>query len=245
MIFGYCRVSTADQAADGTTSLEEQERKCWAIATLRGADSFNFTCFKDAGVSGTIPLDHRPGGSAMLEAATTGDVLIATKIDRMFRSTIDALKTMERLKERGIDVILADLNSEPVTSNGVGKLVFGLMAMFADFERERIAERMEDGRHAKRRNNGFLGGQPPFGFKVEGEGRQARLIPDDHEQHVVRLVERLARRNSHALVVKELAQLGYKGRDGKPIGYMQINRMLEGAKKRRATNPVTTHEARA
>jgi putative DNA-invertase from lambdoid prophage Rac len=240
MIFAYCRVSTPEQAADGTTSIEEQERKCRAIAMLRGSDAFNFVCVKDIGVSGTVPLDHRPGGSQILEQAATGDVVISCKLDRMFRSTIDALKTLEHLKARGIDVILADLNSEPVTSNGVGKLVFGLMAMFADFERERIAERMEDGRHAKRRDGGFLGGNPPFGYRVEGEGRQAKLVPDKVEQHVVKTVVMLARRHAPSSIIRLLKEQSLKGRNNQEISYMLIKRILAHQKKLRAANATAT-----
>jgi DNA invertase Pin-like site-specific DNA recombinase len=167
-------------------------------------------------------------------------VIVAVKLDRVFRSTIDALKTMEHLKARGIDVILADLGSEPVTSNGVGKLVFGLMAMFADFERERIGERMEDGRLGKRQKGGFLGGQPPFGFRVEGEGRQAKLVPDLVEQHLVKTVVMLARRHAPSSIIKILKEQNIKGRNNQPISYMQIKRILSHQKKLRASNATAT-----
>ena len=226
MIFGYVRVSSMEQAAEGTTSLEEQERKCQAIAQLRGADSFNFTCFKDAGVSGTLPLSHRPAGSEMLETATTGDTIVASKMDRLFRSASDALTTAEHLKARGIDLILADMSVEPVTANGAAKMFFGMLALVAEFERGRIAERMEDGRRGKRQRGGHLGGEPPYGFRKEGEGRQAKLVPDEREQEIVREVVTLSRRFAPASVVKLLATKNMLGRQDRPLGFMQIKRIV-------------------
>src|ERR1700726_1880863 len=109
MLLGYSRVSTANQT-DGT-SLEEQSRKIGALAVLRGLDKFDVQQYEDAGVSGSIPLGLRPAGEKMLADAKAGDTICAVKLDRLFRSAIDALATVKALKEREIDVILIDLGS--------------------------------------------------------------------------------------------------------------------------------------
>lgn len=224
MIFAYVRVSSDGQA--NGTSPEEQERKCRAIATLRGAGHYDFQLFRDDAVSGKTPIGERPAGRDMLAAAKDGDTIVASKLDRMFRNTLDALQMLQVFKQRGISVILADLSSEPVTGDGIGKLVFGLMAMFADFERERINTRTQEGRLAKRHKDGHVGGLAPYGFRVEGEGRAARLVPDPTEQAAVRAIVALAPTYPPSHVLRHLAQEGHVDRNGRPFNFMQVKRIV-------------------
>jgi DNA invertase Pin-like site-specific DNA recombinase len=172
--YGYVRVSTTEQA-DGT-SLAEQERRVRAVAAFYGREVREM--FVDAGVSGSVPLNERPQGYRLGLDIHRGDTIIASKMDRMFRSASDALATMERFRDMGVKLILCDMGMEPVTENGVSKLLFGILASMAEFERERINERCREGQDAKRAAGGWLGGKPPFGFMIEGSGKSARCVPD-------------------------------------------------------------------
>ncbi len=230
MILSYCRVSTAEQAADGTTSLKEQERKNRAIATLRQAARFDFCNYEDAGVSGSIPLNERPAGKEMLAAAKKGDCIVANKMDRLFRSATDALQTADQLRKSGIDLILIDMGTDPVTGNGVSKMFFGMLALVAEFERERIAERMSDGREAKREQGGHIGGAAPYGYDIVGEGKEARLVPNREEQDVIALAKDI--RSMHGMrkpyrVTRALNEMGVTTRTGKPFHRVQVMRFLE------------------
>lgn len=230
MILSYCRVSTAEQAADGTTSLREQERKNRAIATLRQAARFDFCNYEDAGVSGSIPLNERPAGKEMLAAAKKGDCIVANKMDRLFRSATDALQTADQLKKRGVDLILIDMGVEPVTGNGVSRMFFGMLSLVAEFERERITERMAGGREAKKELGGHIGGAAPYGFDVVGEGRQAKLIPNREEQDIIALAREI--KNTHGMrkpyrVTRALNELGITTRTGKPWHRVQVQRFLD------------------
>ena len=232
MILSYARVSTLEQAADGTTSIQEQERRNKAIATLRGAASFDFVTFSDAGVSGSIPLAERPAGRDMLAAAKPNDVIVATKMDRLFRSAADALVTADELKRKGIDLILTDISTDPITGNGAGKLFFGIMANVAEFERERIAERMQDGKRAKKQHGGHIGGEAPYGYRKVGTGREARLEPDVEEQDIIRMVAAIRERHGYRRpyrITKVLADLGVKSRRGTELTRVQVTRMLKQA----------------
>jgi DNA invertase Pin-like site-specific DNA recombinase len=225
MIFGYVRVSTDGQS--NGTSPEEQERKCRAIAALRGAGPYDFQLYRDDDVSGKIPLAERPSGREMLAVAKPSDTIVASKLDRMFRNTLDALQMLQIFKERKIDIILADLSAEPITGEGVGKLVFGLMAMFADFERDRINVRTAEGRRAKRLKGGLVGGKPPYGFAVEGRGKVAMLVPNPAEQEPVRVILDLTSQMKPYRLMKELEARGYRDRLGKPFNLMQIKRVVK------------------
>jgi DNA invertase Pin-like site-specific DNA recombinase len=231
MILSYTRVSTAEQADNNATSLKEQERKNRAIASLRGAGQFDFANYVDAGISGSIPLGERPAGKRLLDDANPGDVIVASKLDRLFRSAADALTTLENLRKRKIDVILIDMGTEPVTSNGAAKMFFGMMAMVAEFERERIAERMTDGRRGKLARNGHIGGSAPYGYRVIGKGREARVEPDREELDVARMIARMGKNWGMRFVLQNLKEMGVKTRTGKDFQFVQVRRIVDRAKR--------------
>src|SRR5262249_18329694 len=160
-------------------SLVEQERRIHGVAMVRGESVAQ--AFSDPGVSGSLQLSRRPGGRDMLAALKSGDVIVAAKLDRLFRSAKDALNTVEDLKEQGVGAILAEIGTERITDNGVSKLFFSMRGAFAEFERNRIAERMDEGRNAKRERGGFIGGEPPFGFSRIGNGRDAVVVENEKE----------------------------------------------------------------
>ena len=102
-VYGYVRVSTAQQANEGD-SLEAQIRQVTSYAASRGLELTENEVFVERGVSGGSEFANRPEGSRLLEAIGTGDVLIFPKLDRGFRNTRDALNTLHLLKERGVSV---------------------------------------------------------------------------------------------------------------------------------------------
>lgn len=164
----------------------------------------------------------------MMTKLASGDVLIAAKLDRLFRSASDALNVVEQLKARGVEVVLVDIGTDAVTSNGVAKMFFTIMAALAEFERERIAERTADGRKSKRKRGGFTGGKIPYGYRVAGAGRDAALLRNEDEQAVIDMA-RKARAAGAGLreIARALTGHGIYSRDGKPFDPTQIKRMLE------------------
>src|SRR4051794_24607648 len=90
--FGYVRVSTGMQADSGL-SLDEQQVKIRARC-LENAWALEHVHI-DAGVSGSTPIGKRPEGAKLLAAVRPGDVVVAAKMDRMFRSAADALRVIE------------------------------------------------------------------------------------------------------------------------------------------------------
>lgn len=215
MLFGYVRVSTLEQARDDRTSLQEQERVIRGLAMSMGIGQYDLQIYSDAGVSAAIPLVERPAGRDMLRAAKPGDVIVASKLDRMFRDALDAQRTYKRLKMDGIDLILYDMGLDPVTKDGMSKFFFTMLSAFADLERCRIAERMADGRRAKRERGGHIGGQAPYGFEKIGEGRAAIVKPVPAEQEVIKFVASLPSKMRLVDIKKALDNSGHKPRSGK------------------------------
>lgn len=229
MIAGYLRVSTADQASDDKSSLATQRQRIIGAAMMRGVSESAIAFYEDAGVSGSVPLHERPAGERMLAALKTDDIIIAAKLDRLFRSASDALSTVESLQRRGVGVVLADIGPDPVTENGTAKLFFSMLAAFAEFERTRIAERMVDGKKGKAARHGHIGGQAPYGYRVEGRGREAMLIEDQDERRIVDLVVDMRTNGSRPLHVisSELERRGILNRVGKAFNPNQIKRIVE------------------
>ena len=226
MFLGYCRVSTSEQAADGTTSMQEQERVIRGMAMAKGISAFDLQVFCDAGVSGSIHLQWRPAGRDLLEAVRPGDTVCAAKLDRMFRNSLDALNVYTDFKQRGIHLVLFDLGTQPITDDsGMSKVIFQVMSAFADHERERIRERMLDGKRAKIAKGGHVGGEAPFGFRIEGSKRDSRLVRDEREQIVIEAVAAL-RELPLGAITKRVNDLGYRTRADKPFDITQIKRIL-------------------
>jgi putative DNA-invertase from lambdoid prophage Rac len=180
-VFGYCRVST-DRQADSGISLDEQERKIEARCVEQ--DWRLEHVYVDAGVSGSTPLGKRPEGARLLAALRPGDVVIAAKMDRCFRSAFDALGTIEGFKRRKISLWLLDLGGD-VSGNGISELIMTVLAAVAQFERSLISERIKDAKRNLRRGNKHQGGKCPFGWQfgeTNGHGRARELVPDEAEQ---------------------------------------------------------------
>lgn len=186
-VYGYIRVSTAEQVSG--TSLAEQRKRIEGAAMAAGLAAP--VVIEDAGISGSKALDTRPGGARLCALLRPGDTVIAAKFDRLFRSASDALYRVEDWKSRGIRLVLIDMGLDPVSENGISKLFFTILAALAEFERNRILERTADGRAAKRANGGHTGGDAPFGYRVEGEGKNARLVEDPQQQEAIRHIRQL------------------------------------------------------
>lgn len=187
-IYGYARVSTDRQAEDGE-SLTVQERQLQGWCLMQGEEMEHI--FVDRGVSGSTPLAERPEGGALLRLLHAGDTLVAAKLDRLFRSSLDALQTVDALRRRGVRVWLLDLGGD-VTGNGIAKVFMTIAAAFAELEREQIAERVRGVKRDQRDRNRFLGGKVPFGFeilelpKADGSGTERVLRHCEVEQVIIR-----------------------------------------------------------
>lgn len=177
-VFGYVRVSTADQANNGD-SLDAQKARIAGYAMMQGWAAPE--TFIEAGVSGSVPLADRPEGKRLLAVLRPGDVVITPKLDRMFRSASDALATLEALKAESVGLVMIDLGGD-VTSNGISKLVFTILSAVAENERDRIRERIREVKRHLASQGVYGGGKRPYGYDVI----EGRLVPNEAEQANVR-----------------------------------------------------------
>ena len=225
-VHAYCRVSTPEQSIRGY-SLEEQERQCRQIALAR-YPSHEFVLWSEPGVTAGVPLAKRKVGAQMVAALRAGDVLIVSKLDRVFRTLIDALTQVENFASREITCIMLDIGAEPLNRTGAGKLQFQMLSALAEFERNRISERTRDSVAARRANNITIsGGQPPFGFVFGGKGENKQLAPNPYEQKILETIRRLHHEGyPYAAIARRLNDAGYRSRAGTAIANGPVRRLL-------------------
>jgi DNA invertase Pin-like site-specific DNA recombinase len=136
---GYVRVSDAEQ----TENLQIDALRLAGCKMIYG----------DHGVSGTIK--HRKGLDELLDSLKTGDTLVVWKLDRLGRSTIHLLQMLDDLRKRGVDFQAITQGID--TTTAVGRMLYGQLAVFAEFEREQISERTKAGMRAAKTRGVHLG----------------------------------------------------------------------------------------
>lgn len=146
-IFGYARVSTRGQAKDGN-SLEAQEK------TLKEAGAE--IIYSDAYTGTKI---HRPQFDLLIEQLKDGDTLIVTKLDRIARSTIEGATLVKELQERG--VIINVLNVGVLDNSPAGKMMTTMFLAIAEFERDLIVTRTQEGKEIAKKNPNYRDGRKP------------------------------------------------------------------------------------
>jgi putative DNA-invertase from lambdoid prophage Rac len=188
-VYGYCRVSTLAQANEGE-SLDVQRRQLEGWAHMQGQTLDDV--FVERGVSGSIPLSDRPEGGKLWARLRKGDTVVASKLDRVFRSALDALQVVEELRRRGVSLVLIDLGGD-VTGNGMSRMFMTVAAAFAEAERDRIRERIVTVKRDQKERGRYLGGKAPYGFRLVkvGEGKETVLEPIPEQQAIIRRVQEL------------------------------------------------------
>ena len=146
MIYGYARVSTKGQARDGN-SLEAQTH------TLTEAGATEIYCDSFTGTK----ID-RPEFDKLKRKLLPGDTLIVTKLDRFARSASQGSQMIEELIMQGITVHV--LNIGVMDNTPTGKLIRNIMLSFAEFERDMIVERTQEGKAIAREKGVRVDGRP-------------------------------------------------------------------------------------
>jgi DNA invertase Pin-like site-specific DNA recombinase len=141
----------------------------------------------DAGMSGSR-ADNRPGLQEALDLACKEQAaLIVYSLSRLARSTKDALSIAEKLDKAGADLV--SLSEQIDTTSAAGKMVFRILAVLSEFERDLVSERTRTALAHKRENGYKTGGaHAPFGFEVDSEGR---LVKNSKEQRIIKTIFRM------------------------------------------------------
>lgn len=169
MIYGYARVSTKGQAKDGN-SLEVQEKLLkGAGATKIYADAFTGT------------KADRPEFEKLLEVLQDGDTLVVTKLDRFARSMSQGSELVSELIERGVKVNI--LNIGMMDNAPASKLIRNIFFAFAEFERDMIVERTQEGKAIAKQKEDYREGRPVT-YKKEQINHALELLENNSYKQV-------------------------------------------------------------
>ncbi|PTM85359.1 DNA invertase Pin-like site-specific DNA recombinase [Dietzia psychralcaliphila] len=150
---GYTRVSTASQDAqlqlDALVDSGVQKRDVFSDVT-----------------SGSRAAIERPGMKRLMDYVEPGDTVVVWRIDRLGRSLIDVLNTVNLLRDKGVKIRSLSDGIDPETTSG--RLMLGMLATLAEYERELITERVNAG-IAAARQSGTRFGRPPVDPAVIAE----------------------------------------------------------------------------
>lgn len=216
-VYGYVRVSTVRQVEEGE-SLDVQQRTIAGYAMMQGMELTK--TFIESGVSGSMPLNDRPQGSALMAALKPGDAVITPKLDRMFRSSLDALRVLADMKSRNVTLYMIDLGGD-VTGNGVSKLVFTILSAVAEAERDRTRERIAEVKQDQKKRNRYLGGKPPFGWQIEPDGGLS-MIPEQ-QGAILQMRQLRAQGLSLRAIADRIASTGIQ------ISHVAVQKVLENS----------------
>ena len=219
LALGYARVSTAGQAAEGV-SLDAQKERIGAWAQANGLALL--AVHVDAGLSGGR-ADNRPELQKALGAACKRKaVLVVYSLSRLARSTKDTILIGERLAKAGADLV--SLSESIDTTTAAGKMIFRLLAVLAEFERDLVSERTTAALHYKRAAGERTGGVP-YGFDLASDG--IRLVPNGKEQGIVKrvLAERAGGQSMRA-IARGLAEDGVPTKNGGQWTPVQVSSIL-------------------
>ena len=163
-IIGYCRVSTEEQ------NLDMQEQAIQKFAVDKKIELVLYIEKVSSRKNGRTELANA------IKAVAPGDLFVVYKLDRLARSTKELYELTEQLKEKQVDFV--SINDAFDTSTPTGKAMFGMLAVFAEFERDIIQQRTKAGLDAARKR-GRVGGRPAINEKVK---KRVRTLFDSGER---------------------------------------------------------------
>jgi site-specific DNA recombinase len=217
-VIGYVRVSTESQTEG--VSLEAQNTRIRAWATLKGYSEVDV--FTDAGLSG-CRADNREALQNALRSIGKGDALVVYSLSRLARSTKDTLEIADWLDKQGADLVSLSENID--TTSAAGKMIFRILAVLSEFERDIISERTKAALSHKK-SKGQRIGNIPYGYRLAEDGESLEPCPD--ESRIIRITRRLKNKGmSLRKISRELTERGFRSRTDGVISYEQVRRMLQ------------------
>lgn len=215
----YIRVSTLEQAQEGYSVGEQRER---LIAYCKAQDWLIADIYVDGGYTGSNL--NRPGIQKLMSETEKFDVVLVYKLDRLSRSQRDTLYLIEEIfRPNKVDFVSMQESFD--TSSPFGKAMIGLLAVFAQLEREQIKERTWMGRVARAKTGlHHGGGNIPIGYDYE----DGKLIVNPYEAEQVRKIyEWYLSGASLKAITDKLQDAGYTNKYSSYNSWSSVRNILE------------------
>ncbi len=178
-VAGYGRVSTAEQALNGTSPDEQREiieKQCKA----QGNVLYKF--YSDDGFSGKN--DNRPGLQNLINDAKDGkfDLVMFTKLDRLGRNVRDVKNILYKLKELSVEFYCVEQTE--INKNGLyGDMILNMLSTFSEFESGLIRQRTSSGRMTRWKSNESIMGSVPYGYEWDKKKKIIKVHPQNRANY--------------------------------------------------------------
>ena len=204
-------------------SLHAQREACEAYIASQRSEGWVVLRdqYDDGGVSGGTL--ERPGLKALMQDIEDGliDVVVVYKIDRLSRSLADFAKLVEVFDRTGVTFV--SVTQQFNTTTSMGRLTLNILLSFAQFEREVTAERIRDKFAASRKKGIWMGGVPPYGYRVEN---RKLVIDPERAEHVRWIFARFVEIGSATELARQIDQRGLLTPNGNRIDKKYLYRLL-------------------
>src|SRR6476620_4857480 len=205
----YTRKSTEHNLDLAFSSLDAQREACEAYIKSQAHEGWRLIPGRyDDGAFSGASLD-RPALQQLLAdvRASTIDIVLVYKVDRLTRSLADFAKLIELFDVHGVSFVSVTQSFN--TSSSMGRLTLNVLLSFAQFERELIGERVRDKIAASKRKGLWVGGVPPLGYQAQDR----KLVIVASEAEIVRLIfRRYAELGSVQLLKDEMEALSIRSK---------------------------------
>jgi len=219
----YTRKSSEEGLEQEFNSLHAQRESCEAYIASQRSEGWVLVRdqYDDGGISGGTL--ERPGLKRLLADVEDGlvDVVVVYKIDRLSRSLMDFSKLVEVFDRNGVTFVSVTQSFNTTTS--MGRLTLNILLSFAQFEREVTAERIRDKFAASRKKGMWMGGVPPFGYRVEN---RKLLVDEEGAAHVRWIFDRFIEIGSATELAREVVTRGVRTSRGNRIDKKFLYRLL-------------------
>jgi DNA invertase Pin-like site-specific DNA recombinase len=200
-VFAYIRVSSRAQAEDGL-SLKTQETMIldYALRHRLVKDVTEMLWVSDAGISASkTRTANRHGWKSMMDEAGKGSVIIASALDRVFRSVGDAALCLERLKSAGIELHTVDKGCV-TKGDAAANLQLNVLNSVAQFESELKSRRIRDVKQWMADNHLWMGGRRKRGFVKTKIGDKKFAVVDEGEKMALQWISELKKKRDKAIL---------------------------------------------
>jgi site-specific DNA recombinase len=208
----YTRVSSDAGLEQEFNSLDNQREAAEAHIRAQQFEGWHLipTQYDDGGFSGGSM--ERPGLQRLLDDVRAGliDIIVVYKVDRLTRSLADFAKLVELFDAHGVSFVSVTQSFNTTTS--MGRLTLNVLLSFAQFEREVTGERIRDKIAASKKKGIWMGGNVPYGYRVENR----KLLVEPQEADEIRMIfRRYLALSSVPALVSELRREGFVTRQRK------------------------------
>ena len=217
-IYSYCRTSELEASLDQDELDALLEPELLSIQTYCLRQRWYMTeAIRDSNCSWALEFSKRENGKHLLNLLQAGDVLLCSRLERIFSSSHEAVKCINKLREKSVQLHIVELDGD-ITNPGFEVNFEKLTTVFSRLEKRKSAERIKSVKQRQKKQGRYLGGSRPFGYMIHDNGR---LIENYKEQRVLREIMDLKKQGKSLRAISSEVST-----PAMPISFKTVQRLL-------------------